>query len=113
MGWRKRPCSHDAFSSSNLGRQRVFRWFLLKWRELFPPAVIFVAMTKLSDLGPRIPRNGGNCIREKDRFYACPSCGQKVDQTDLRQVMWHERPGHEPLEPEDSATIIKFPDPRK
>ena len=59
-------------------------------------------MTKLSDLVPRIPGqlHGGVLIREEGHFYNCPNCGQKVDQRDLRQVFWHEEPGHEPLEPE-------------
>jgi hypothetical protein len=36
-----------------------------------------------------------------------------VDQRDLRQVLWHEEPGHKPLDPEDGATIIMFPGVRK
>ncbi|OBQ72411.1 hypothetical protein [Mesorhizobium loti] len=65
-------------------------------------------MTKLSDLGPPIPckLHGGKPEREEDNFYSCPYCGQIVDQRVLRQVMWHEGPGHEPLEPEDGATIL-------
>ncbi|TPN45318.1 hypothetical protein FJ976_24090 [Mesorhizobium sp. B1-1-9] len=68
-------------------------------------------MTKLSDLGPPIPgeRHGGRDIPEHEHFYACPSCGQKVDQRDLRQVFWHEVVGHEPLEPEPEAKVIEFP----
>ncbi|WP_244734232.1 hypothetical protein [Mesorhizobium sp. 113-1-2] len=68
------------------------------------------AMTKLSDLGPLIPGrlHGGDLIREEGHFYNCPNCGQKVDQRDLRQVFWHEEPGHEPLEPETVATILEF-----
>lgn len=67
-------------------------------------------MTKLSDLGPPIPGNlhGGDLIREEGHFYNCPNCGQRVDQRDLRQVFWHEEPGHQPLEPEPEATIIEF-----
>ncbi|PWJ84369.1 hypothetical protein C8D77_1333 [Mesorhizobium loti] len=67
-------------------------------------------MTKLSDLGPPIPGtlHGGDLIREEGHFYNCPNCGQKVDQRDLRQVFWHEEPGHEPLEPEPEAVIIEF-----
>ncbi|WP_404924901.1 hypothetical protein [Mesorhizobium sp. ORM16] len=38
-------------------------------------------------------------MREVDIFYTCKICGQKVDMRDLRQVMWHEQPDHEPLEP--------------
>ena len=68
-------------------------------------------MTKLSDLGPPIPGklHGGRDIPEEQHFYPCPYCGQKVDQRDLRQVLWHEGPGHEPLEPDDGATILMFP----
>ncbi|TPI27701.1 hypothetical protein FJW08_23605 [Mesorhizobium sp. B3-2-1] len=68
-------------------------------------------MTKLSDLGPPIPGklHGGRQIDEHLHFYNCPACGQPVDQRDLRQVFWHERPGHEPLEPEPEAKILRFP----
>ncbi|SFQ04393.1 hypothetical protein SAMN03159463_05465 [Mesorhizobium sp. NFR06] len=57
-------------------------------------------MTKLSDLGPPIEgrRHGGETSKEDDHFYACPACGQTVDKRDLRQVIWHERPGHKQLE---------------
>lgn len=67
-------------------------------------------MTKLSDLGPpsrgefRGAKEDGN-----EKFYSCATCGQKVDMRDFRQVMWHERPSHDPLEPEPEATILKFP----
>ncbi|TGR32985.1 MULTISPECIES: hypothetical protein [unclassified Mesorhizobium] len=69
--------------------------------------------TKLSDLGLPIAgtMHGGGFPRDEDHFYNCPSCGQKVDQRDLRQVMWHEVPGHEPLETEP-ATILSFPRPK-
>ena len=68
-------------------------------------------MTKLSDLGPPIPgkRHASDPAPEVDHFYPCPICGQMVDQRDLRQVFWHEEPGHTPLDPEDGATIIMFP----
>jgi len=57
-------------------------------------------MTKLSDLGPPIEgkRQGGESANELDSFYQCSACGQWVDQRDLRQVIWHGQPGHEPLE---------------
>lgn len=44
---------------------------------------------KLSDLGPPKPGHlhGGDPVREKDIFYTCKICGQKVDMRDLR-------PGH-------------------
>ncbi|QKC90588.1 hypothetical protein EB230_20920 [Mesorhizobium sp. NZP2234] len=72
-------------------------------------------MTKLSDLGRPVQGklHGGEPERQEDNFYPCPYCGQMVDQRDLRQVMWHEGPGHEPLEPEDGATILMFPGVRK
>jgi hypothetical protein len=68
-------------------------------------------MTKLSDLGPPIPGrlHGGEVIIEKEHFYVCPNCGQRLDQRDLRQVFWHEEPGHEPLEAEAEAKVIEFP----
>ncbi|RWE31082.1 MAG: hypothetical protein EOS78_26865 [Mesorhizobium sp.] len=67
--------------------------------------------TRLSDLGSPIPGKAHSAafIREEDHFYNCPTCGQSVDQRDLRQIMWHEEPGHEPLEPELSAKVIEFP----
>lgn len=57
-------------------------------------------MTKLSDLGPPIPgkHHGGEPADERENFYPCPACGQLVDMRDLRQVMWHEEPGHKPLD---------------
>ncbi|RWH61334.1 MAG: hypothetical protein EOQ83_21580 [Mesorhizobium sp.] len=57
-------------------------------------------MTKLSDLGPpiRSKRHTGEPPEELDHFYTCPSCGQSVDKRDLRQVIWHEQPGHRRLE---------------
>ena len=57
-------------------------------------------MTKLSDLGPPIvgKRHGGKPKSEEDNFYRCPACGQAVDRRDLRQVIWHQQPAHEPLE---------------
>jgi len=72
-------------------------------------------MTKLSDLGPPIygKRHGAGPAREEDHFYSCPYCGQLVDQRDLRQVLYHEEPGHKPLDPEDGATIIMFPGVRR
>ncbi|UVK57388.1 hypothetical protein DBIPINDM_008334 (plasmid) [Mesorhizobium sp. AR02] len=70
-------------------------------------------MTKLSDLGPRIPGKLPAKGNGHDNFYSCATCGQKVDMCDFRQVMWHERPSHEPLEPEDSAQIINFPKRQK
>lgn len=80
-------------------------------------------MTKLSDLGPPIPGvlNRDDLNRSDGHFYNCPNCGQRVDQRDLRQVFYHEGPGHEPLEPEPEpeqepapereTTILKFTTP--
>ncbi|TGQ32783.1 hypothetical protein EN859_027955 [Mesorhizobium sp. M00.F.Ca.ET.216.01.1.1] len=57
-------------------------------------------MTKLSQLGPPITgrRHSGEHFIEQGHFHTCPTCGQPVDRRDLRQVIWHEQPGHEPLE---------------
>ncbi|PZV36317.1 hypothetical protein [Mesorhizobium kowhaii] len=57
-------------------------------------------MTKLSQLGPPIVgrRHGDRPKDAGDHIYTCPTCGQPVDQRDLRQVIWHNQPGHEPLE---------------
>lgn len=56
-------------------------------------------MTKLSDLGPPIigRRHSKEYVNERDHFHRCPVCGQAVDWRDLRQVIWHEQPGHRPL----------------
>lgn len=58
-------------------------------------------MTNILDLGPPIPGkpHGTPVEDERDHFYNCPYCGQKVDMRDLRQVIWHEEPGHKPLSP--------------
>ncbi|MGX5805348.1 hypothetical protein ACWGS9_29540 [Bradyrhizobium sp. Arg314] len=57
-------------------------------------------MTKLSDLGPPIigKMHGKDHADERDHFHKCGACGQIIDLRDLRQVIWHEKPGHEPLE---------------
>ena len=56
-------------------------------------------MTKLSDLRRPIigTRHGNQPANEADHFHAAlyaakPSIG------DLRQVIWHEQPGYQPLE---------------
>ena len=36
--------------------------------------------------------------------------GQKVDQRDLREVMWHLEPGHEPLEKGRVKVVLEFPE---
>ncbi|TGP86380.1 hypothetical protein EN866_24075 [Mesorhizobium sp. M2D.F.Ca.ET.223.01.1.1] len=57
-------------------------------------------MIKLSDLGS--PIIGRLWVRraasEEEHFIICRACGQAVDKRDLRQVIWHEQPGHKPLE---------------
>ncbi|TIQ37142.1 MAG: hypothetical protein E5X48_07170 [Mesorhizobium sp.] len=57
-------------------------------------------MTKISDLGPPIvgKRHDGEPPGEQDHFYKCRICGQSVDRRDLREVIWHERPAHQPLD---------------
>ena len=67
-------------------------------------------MTKLSDLGRPVmgKRHGAEPTDEGDCFYNCPHCGRLVDQRDARQVFYHHGPGHEPLETENSATILQF-----
>jgi hypothetical protein len=69
-------------------------------------------MTNLSDLGPLISGkpHGGQDIPEEAHFYPCPYCGHWVDERDFRQVFYHEEPRHEPLEPEDGAVILTFPE---
>ncbi|MBZ9907757.1 hypothetical protein LB557_17255 [Mesorhizobium sp. BR115XR7A] len=69
------------------------------------------AWTKLSDLGQPIhgKARGPEPVNEADHFYDCPACGQRVDLRDMRQVMWHEVPGHEQLKPEPEAEVIEFP----
>ena len=57
-------------------------------------------MTKLSQLGPPIVgrRHGDQPKDDGIHFHTCPICGQWVDRRDLRQVIWHGQPRHEPLE---------------
>ncbi|AZO08756.1 MULTISPECIES: hypothetical protein [unclassified Mesorhizobium] len=58
-------------------------------------------MTKLSRIPPLSKtgkKHGGDPTDDQGRFYLCPICGQQVDKRDLRQVIWHEKQGHEPLE---------------
>lgn len=55
---------------------------------------------KISELGPPIVgrRHGGEPPVEADHFLLCRECGQAIDLRDLRQVIWHQRPDHDPLE---------------
>ncbi len=57
-------------------------------------------MTKLSDLGPETKdkRHAGPPRQEEGQFMLCLTCGQAIEMRDLRQVFWHDQPGHEPLE---------------
>jgi hypothetical protein len=57
-------------------------------------------MTKLSDLGsPKIcTRDDGPPVHETEYFLPCAVCNQAIDLRDLRQVVWHQRPEHDPLE---------------
>ncbi|TGQ29446.1 hypothetical protein EN859_033210 [Mesorhizobium sp. M00.F.Ca.ET.216.01.1.1] len=56
-------------------------------------------MTKLSELGPPLIGTRQALVKhEAQHLYDCPTCGQTVDRRDLRQVIWHELPGHERLE---------------
>lgn len=57
-------------------------------------------MTKLSELGPPIVgrRHGDQPKDDIDPFHMCPVCGQTVNRRDLRRVIWHDEPRHEPLE---------------
>jgi hypothetical protein len=55
---------------------------------------------KLSDLPPIqgsvrvLPSH-----REPEDFLeTCPCCGQTIDLRDLRELLWHATPGHDPLE---------------
>jgi hypothetical protein len=56
-------------------------------------------MTKLSDLGPPIAgtRHGEPVNHEGDHFYFLPDLRPGI-RRDLRQVIWHEQPGHIRLE---------------
>ncbi|TJV20159.1 MAG: hypothetical protein E5Y07_00535 [Mesorhizobium sp.] len=53
----------------------------------------------LSEWAPPIAshRHEGDPVDEQENFYACKACGEQVDMRDLRQVLWHEQPGHWPL----------------
>ncbi|MBZ9859714.1 hypothetical protein [Mesorhizobium sp. CA12] len=57
-------------------------------------------MTKLSELGPTFSftTHDQPGAPPTPDTYRCETCGQIVDRRDLRQVMWHEQPGHKPLE---------------
>lgn len=35
---------------------------------------------------------------ERDHFYTCRGCGQRVDMRRLGDVFHHEEPGHRPIE---------------
>ncbi|MDX8448024.1 hypothetical protein [Mesorhizobium captivum] len=52
---------------------------------------------------PRVlgTRRGPPALRQCCDSYICPVCDQVVELTDFRQVVWHQRPGHEPMEMDD------------
>ncbi|WP_246687280.1 hypothetical protein [Mesorhizobium sp. B2-5-9] len=70
-----------------------------------------LAWNESADFGPPIRGkvHGAELADEQDHFYNCPSCRQRVDMRDLRQVFWHEEPGHAPMKPEPEAKVIEFP----
>ncbi|WP_245464494.1 MULTISPECIES: hypothetical protein [unclassified Mesorhizobium] len=72
-----------------------------------------LAWSESADFGPsmRGKVHEAELANEQDHFYNCPACGQRVDQRDFRQVYWHEKSGHEPLQTQ-SATILSFPRPK-
>ncbi|TPL87377.1 hypothetical protein FJ948_21815 [Mesorhizobium sp. B2-3-12] len=70
--------------------------------------------TELSDLGPPIlgRLHGGEPANDGvDHFYTCAECGQSVDTRDLRQVMWHEVPGHSRIEAEPAPASCSLGEP--
>ncbi|WP_131802883.1 hypothetical protein [Mesorhizobium sp. ORS 3428] len=40
-------------------------------------------------------------LRQCCDSYVCPVCDQVVELTDFRQVVWHQKPGHKPMEFDD------------
>ncbi|TJV06496.1 MAG: hypothetical protein E5Y12_04670 [Mesorhizobium sp.] len=50
----------------------------------------------LSECAPPIAshRHEGDPADDQENFYTCLACGQQVDMRDLRQVVWHAKPGH-------------------
>ena len=43
-------------------------------------------------------RRGPPALRQCCDNYVCPVCSQVVELTDFRQVVWHQRPGHQPMD---------------
>lgn len=43
---------------------------------------------------------------EARHFYVCDVCGQSVDRRMLGDVLHHEQPAHEPLEPEPPVGFV-------
>src|SRR5260370_24494625 len=43
---------------------------------------------------------------EDGYFYACPDCGQAVDERDLAQVIHHETPDHTPMRLPDAYAVL-------
>ena len=56
-------------------------------------------MTKLSDLSdPRIEAPPFPLPEGEERFFECRFCGQMVDGEELKEILSHAMPDHEPLE---------------
>ncbi|TPI19811.1 MULTISPECIES: hypothetical protein [unclassified Mesorhizobium] len=43
-------------------------------------------------------RRGPPGLRRCCDSYVCPVCTQVVELTDYCQVLWHQRPGHQPMD---------------
>ncbi|WP_189342191.1 MULTISPECIES: hypothetical protein [unclassified Mesorhizobium] len=41
---------------------------------------------------------GSPALRQCCDSYICPVCTQVVELTDYRQVLWHQQPGHQPMD---------------
>jgi bifunctional non-homologous end joining protein LigD len=51
-------------------------------------------------------------VPEREHFYDCAECGQKVDMRRLGDVLHHEEPDHEPIGDElRPAGSLKFIEP--
>ncbi|AZO08739.1 MULTISPECIES: hypothetical protein [unclassified Mesorhizobium] len=46
-------------------------------------------------------RRAPPALRQCCDNYICPTCSQVVELTDFRQVVWHQQPGHQPMQLED------------
>jgi hypothetical protein len=54
------------------------------------------------DLGSPVgaSRHTPPALRQCCDSYVCPVCEQVVELTDFRQVVWHQRPDHRPMQAE-------------